>query len=66
MEFDPYLAAILLVATVPTLAISLRSAGGWRAGVVFAAFYPAIVVLVGIVMIAMFLSLAVFGVIELD
>ena len=66
MKIDPYLAAILLVATIPTLAISLRSASGWRGGVVFAAFYPAIVVLVGILMIAGFLSLAAFGAIDLD
>lgn len=66
MKIDPYFAAILLVATFPTLAISLRSASGWRAGVVFAAFYPAMVVLVGILMIASFLSLAAFGVIDLD
>lgn len=66
MKIDPYFTAILLVATFPTLAISLRSASGWRAGVVFAAFYPAMVVLVGILMIASFLSLAAFGVIDLD
>ncbi len=57
---------ILLVAALPTAAISLRSANGWRAGVVFAAFYPAPVVLVGIVMIASFLSLAALGVVDLD
>ncbi len=66
MKLDPFLVAILLVAALPTAAISLRSATGWRAGVVFAAFYPALVLLVGIVMIAAFISLAALGLIELD
>ena len=66
MKLDPFLVAILLVAALPTAAISLRSATGWRAGVVFVAFYPALVLLVGIVMIVTFITLASFGLIELD
>jgi hypothetical protein len=66
MNIDPFVAMILFVAALPTVAISMRSASGWRAGVVFAAFYPALVVVVGIMMIAGFLTLASFGVIDLD
>ncbi len=66
MKLDPFVVAILLVAALPTVAISLKSATGWRAGVVFAAYYPALVVVVGIVMIAVFISLAALGIIDLD
>lgn len=66
MNLDPFVVAILLVAALPTAAISLRSTTGWRAGVVFAAFYPALVVVVGIVMIVTFISLAALGVVDLD
>ena len=66
MKLDPFLVAILLVAALPTFAISLRSAPGWRAGVVFAAFYPALVLIVGILMIASFISLAALGLGDLD
>jgi hypothetical protein len=66
MKLDPFLVAILLVAALPTFAISLRSATGWRAGVVFAAFYPALVLIVGILMIASFISLAALGLVDLD
>ena len=66
MKIDPFLAAILLVAALPTLAISRHSAGGWRAGVVFAAFYPALVLLVGILMVTAFLLLGWLGLIDLD
>jgi hypothetical protein len=66
MKIDPFVVMILLVAALPTVAISVRSASGWRAGVVFAAFYPALVVVVGILMIAAFLTLAAFGIIDLD
>jgi hypothetical protein len=65
MKINPFLAAILFVAALPTLAIS-RTASGWRAGVVFAAFYPALVLLVGIVMVMIFLALAAVGIIDLD
>ena len=66
MKLDPFVVAILLLAALPTAAISLKSASGWRAGVVFAAFYPALVMVVGILMIATFLSLASLGVVDLD
>jgi hypothetical protein len=66
MKIDPFVVMILLVAALPTVAISVRSASGWRAGIVFAAFYPALVVVVGILMIATFLTLAAFGIIDLD
>jgi hypothetical protein len=66
MTIDPFFSAILFIASLPTLAISLRSASGWRAGVVFAAFYPAIVILVAITMISAFLLLAPLGVFDLD
>jgi len=66
MKLDPFIAMILFVAALPTIAISMRSATGWRAGIVFAAFYPAIVVLVGIAMIATFITLAALGIIDLD
>lgn len=66
MKLDPFVVAILLLAALPTAAISLKSATGWRAGVVFAAFYPALVVVVGIVMIATFISLAAAGIVDLD
>jgi len=66
MKIDPFLATILLVAALPTLAITRQATSGWRAGVVFAAFYPAIVMLVGIVLIMTFLGLAALGVIDLD
>jgi len=66
MTIDPFFSAILFIASLPTLAISLRSASGWRAGVVFAAFYPAIVILVAIMMIAALLVLAPLGVFDLD
>ena len=66
MTIDPFFSAILFIASLPTLAISLRSAGGWRAGVVFAAFYPAIVILVAIMVISAFLLLAPLGVFDLD
>ena len=66
MTIDPFFAAILLVASFPTLAVSLRSASGWRAGVVFAAFYPAMVLIVGILMVVAFFCLAAAGVIDLD
>lgn len=66
MKLDPFVIAILLVAALPTAVISLRSATGWRAGVVFAAFYPALVVVIGILMIATFISLAALGLVDLD
>lgn len=66
MRLDPFIVAIFLLAALPTAAISLRSATGWRAGVVFAAFYPALVLLVGILMIVTFISLAALGLVELD
>jgi hypothetical protein len=66
MKLDPFVVAILLVAVLPTAAISLKSATGWRAGVVFAAFYPALVAVVGVVMIATFISLAALGMVDLD
>jgi hypothetical protein len=66
MKLDPFISAILALAAFPTLAISLRSATGWRTGIVFAAFYPALVLIIGIVMIAGFVSLAALGVIDLD
>ncbi|HVZ03294.1 hypothetical protein [Hyphomicrobium sp.] len=66
MTLDPFVAMVLFVSTLPTLAISMRSASGWRAGVVFAAYYPAVVVLVGIAMIATFMTLAAQGIIDLD
>jgi hypothetical protein len=66
MRLDPFIVTIFLVAALPTAAISLRSASGWRAGVVFAAFYPALVLLVGILMIAAFISLAAAGLVDLD
>ncbi|HML30040.1 MAG TPA: hypothetical protein PKE16_14640 [Hyphomicrobium sp.] len=66
MKLDPFVIAILLVAVLPTTVISLRSASGWRAGVVFVAFYPALVVVVGIVMIAAFISLAALDIVYLD
>jgi hypothetical protein len=66
MTIDPFFSAILFIASLPTLAISLRTASGWRAGVVFAAFYPAIVLLVAVMMIATFLLLAPLGVFDLD
>ncbi|WP_045837305.1 hypothetical protein [Hyphomicrobium sp. 99] len=66
MRLDPFVVAILLLAALPTAAISLRSAAGWRAGVVFAAFYPALVLLVGILMIVAFVSLAALGLVDLD
>lgn len=65
MELDPFVVAILLVAALPTAAVSLRSTTGWRAGVVFAAFYPPLVAVVGVVMIAVSISLAAAGVIDL-
>ncbi|CAA2137000.1 hypothetical protein [Hyphomicrobium sp. ghe19] len=66
MRLDPFIAAIFFLAALPTAAISLRSATGWRAGVVFAAFYPALVLLVGILMIVAFISLAALGLVDLD
>lgn len=66
MKPDPFVFAILLVAALPAFAISVRSATGWRAGLVFAAFYPPLVVVVGIVMIATFISLAALGIVDLD
>jgi len=66
MKIDPFVVMILIVAALPTVAISLRSASGWRAGVVFAAFYPALVAVVGIAMIATFMTLGAFGVVDLD
>ncbi len=66
MKLDPFVVAILLVAAFPTAVISLRSAAGWRAGIVFAAFYPALVGVVGILMIATFISLAALGLVDLD
>jgi hypothetical protein len=66
MKPDPFVVAILLFAALPALAISVRSATGWRAGLVFAAFYPPLVVVVGIVMIATFISLAALGIVDLD
>ncbi|MBY0559718.1 MULTISPECIES: hypothetical protein [Hyphomicrobium] len=66
MRLDPFIVAIFFLAALPTAAISLRSATGWRAGVVFAAFYPALVLLVGILMIAAFISLAALGLVDLD
>jgi hypothetical protein len=66
MKLDPFVVEVLLVAALPTAFISLRSATGWRAGVFFAAFYPALVVLVGILMIAAFISLAALGLVDLD
>jgi hypothetical protein len=48
MKIDPFIVMVLFVAALPTFAISWRSASGWRAGVVFAAFYPALVLVVGI------------------
>lgn len=66
MRLDPFIVAIFFLAALPTAAISLRSATGWRAGVVFAAFYPALVLLVGILMIVAFISLAALGLVDLD
>lgn len=66
MKIDPFIVMVLFVAALPTFAIIWRSASGWRAGVVFAAFYPALVVVVGILMIAGFLTLASYGFIDLD
>jgi hypothetical protein len=66
MKADPFVVMILFLAVLPTVAISVRSASGWRAGVVFAAFYPALVMIVGILMIAAFITLAAFGFIDLD
>jgi predicted small integral membrane protein len=66
MKLDPFFVAILILAALPTAAISLRSATGWRAGIVFAAFYPALVLLVGILMIGAFISLAALGLVDLD
>lgn len=66
MKIDPFVVMILIVAALPTVAISLRSASGWRAGVVFAAFYPALVAVVGIAMIATFMTLGAFGMVDLD
>lgn len=66
MKIDPFVVMILFVAALPTFAISWRSASGWRAGVIFAAFYPALVVVVGVLMIATFLTLAAYGIIDLD
>ena len=66
MKLDPFVVFILFLAALPTAAISMRSATGWRIGVVFAAFYPALVVLVGILMIAAFISLAALGLVDLD
>jgi hypothetical protein len=66
MKLDPFVVAILFVAALPTMAISMKSATGWRAGIVFAAFYPALVVVVGIAMIATFISLGALGIVDLD
>lgn len=66
MAINPFFAAILVLASLPALAISLKSASGWRAGVVFAAFYPALVLLVGFICVAAFLLLAPLGLIDLD
>ncbi|RUO98303.1 hypothetical protein [Hyphomicrobium sp.] len=66
MMLEPFFLAILSVAAFPTALISFRSAAGWRAGVVFAAFYPALVVVVGIVMIATAICLAALGLVDLD
>jgi hypothetical protein len=66
MKLDPFVIEILIVAALPTAFISLRSATGWRVGIVFAAFYPALVVVVGILMIATFISLAALGLVDLD
>lgn len=66
MKADPFVVMILSLAVLPTLLISVRSASGWRAGVVFAAFYPALVLIVGAFMIATFITLASVGVIDLD
>ncbi len=65
MKLDPFVVAILMVAALPTAVISIRSAAGWRAGVVFAAFYPALVVVVGIVMITTSICLAAAGLVDL-
>jgi hypothetical protein len=65
MLLDPFFIAILSVAAFPTALISFRSAEGWRAGVVFAAFYPALVIVVGIVMIVTAMCLAALGLIDL-
>lgn len=66
MKLDPFVVMILSLAALPTLLISVRSASGWRAGVVFAAFYPALVLIVGALMIATFITLASAGIIDLD
>ncbi|ADJ22204.1 hypothetical protein Hden_0382 [Hyphomicrobium denitrificans ATCC 51888] len=66
MKLDPFVATILSLAAFPTFLISVRSASGWRAGVVFAAFYPALVLIVGAFMIATFITLASLGIIDLD
>lgn len=66
MKLDPFVVMILFVAALPTFVISIRSASGWRAGAVFAAFYPAVAAIVGIFMITSFITLAAFGVIDLD
>jgi len=66
MKLDPFVVMILSVAAFPTLVISVRSASGWRAGVVFAAFYPPLVLIVGTLMIVTFITLAALGVVDLD
>jgi hypothetical protein len=66
VPIDPFLLSIMLVAALPTFAISRNAAGGWRSGVVFAAFYPALLLLVGILMVTAFLLLAWTGLINLD
>lgn len=65
MRLDLFRSAILFIATLPAVAVGLRSERGWRASLVLSAFYPAFVVLVGIALIAVFLVLAAIGIVDL-
>ena len=58
--------AVLLLSAIPALLIARRSAKGWRAPVVFAAFYPAMLIWVSAFLLALFGALVWLRLIDIE
>lgn len=66
MPVDPFFVLILLLAAWPSFAVSRSAGRGWRAGVVFAAFYPAFLILGTVLLISLILLVVPLGLFEID
>lgn len=66
MGVDAYTFAALILAALPTLAIALRTAKGWRALIVFAAFLLPLSIWAALVLGSVLIALAMLGAISFE